>query len=349
VSFFWAKRKYNPAEVNTAGQLLKTAASEDPALEHALEVINNWRSSHSFPLNTFQTTLRDKARRVYPHALVAQRLKRVPSIKKKLIDRPSMKLTQMQDIGGCRAVVETVSDVVKLREAYLKSELRHRLHHQKDYVAEPRDSGYRSVHLIYEYASDRTTTYNGLKVEVQIRSLHQHAWATAVETAGLFLQHALKSSEGPEEWLEFFTLASSAFAKQERTPPVPNTPSEWRELKALLKKKLVDLTVESRLYAYRDALKVVDNPQLGELDYYLLSQEVSASGSRLTITGYSKEQLELATAAYLAEEKRLQSVDGGQAVLVSAGPLQSLKRAYPNFYLDTGRFIEYLRQILASN
>ena len=37
----------------------------------------------------------------------------------------------------------------------------------------------------------------------------------------------------------------------------------------------------------------------------------------------------------------------GQAVLVAADSLQSLKRAYPNYYLDTGRFVEYLDQLLA--
>jgi hypothetical protein len=348
VSSFWAKLKYPRSEVNAAGRVLVSDDGDDIALERALDVINNWRSSHSFPLNTFQKTLRDKSRRVYPHALVAQRLKRVPSIRKKLIDRPTMKLVQMQDIGGCRAVVDSVTDVTKLREAYRESDLRHPLHHEKNYIAEPKLSGYRSLHLVYEYASDKTTTYNGLKIEVQMRSLHQHAWATAVETAGTFLQEALKSSEGSGEWLRFFALASSAFARIERTPPVPGLPTDWRELKGLLQRMLIDLDVEARLKAYREALVVVDDPQLGDFDYYLLSQQIGKSGSQLLISGFRKAQLDEATTKYLAEEKRLQAVEGGQAVLVSAGSLQALKRAYPNFYLDTGRFIEYLQTALAA-
>jgi hypothetical protein len=40
--------------------------------------------------------------------------------------------------------------------------------------------------------------YNDLKIEMQLRSQYQHAWATAVETVGTFIGQALKSSIGPE-------------------------------------------------------------------------------------------------------------------------------------------------------
>ncbi len=58
-------------------------------------------------------------------------------------------------------------------------------------------------YLIYRYFSDRQTKYNTLKVELQLRSQLQHAWAAAVETVGAFVQQALKSSLGEEEWLRF--------------------------------------------------------------------------------------------------------------------------------------------------
>ena len=50
-----------------------------------------------------------------------------------------------------------------------------------DYITTPKDSGYRGVHLIYRYYSDKNETFNGLKIEVQIRTALQHAWATAVD------------------------------------------------------------------------------------------------------------------------------------------------------------------------
>jgi ppGpp synthetase/RelA/SpoT-type nucleotidyltranferase len=74
-----------------------------------------------------------------------------------------------------------------------------------DYILSPKNSGYRSVHLLYKYNSDKKapSIYNGLFIEVKIRSRLQHAWATAVETVVTFLQQALKSSQGEEEWLRF--------------------------------------------------------------------------------------------------------------------------------------------------
>jgi hypothetical protein len=68
------------------------------------------------------------------------------------------------------------------------------------------------------------STYNGLRIEMQLRSRLQHAWATAVETVGTFLRQALKSSQGEGAWLKFFALMGSALARREHTPLVPGTP-----------------------------------------------------------------------------------------------------------------------------
>ena len=50
----------------------------------AYQVLTNWRACHSYPINTFQATLRQKLRGIDAGALVAQRLKRTPSIINKL-------------------------------------------------------------------------------------------------------------------------------------------------------------------------------------------------------------------------------------------------------------------------
>ncbi|HKX17736.1 MAG TPA: (p)ppGpp synthetase, partial [bacterium] len=72
--------------------------------EAALEVINNWRSSHSYPLQALKMTLKLRAKRIDSNAIVAQRLKRLSSIATKLRRNKHMALSQMQDLGGCRAV-----------------------------------------------------------------------------------------------------------------------------------------------------------------------------------------------------------------------------------------------------
>ena len=51
-----------------------------------------------------------------------------------------------------------------------------------DYIENPKSSGYRSIHYIYKYSSN-IQDYDGLKIELQIRTRLQHSWAMAVETA----------------------------------------------------------------------------------------------------------------------------------------------------------------------
>lgn len=206
------------------------AAASYVELNEAMAVVNNWRSSNSFPLNTLQVGLRQRARQVDPDALVAQRIKRMSSIEAKLSRFKTIRLSQMQDIGGCRAVVRSVPHVRQLAELHDTSAMKHRLLRVDDYLDTPQSSGYRGIHLIYRYYSDRNETYNGLQIEIQLRSLLQHAWATAVETVGTFLKQALKSSQGHVEWLRFFALMGSALALRERTALVPETPTERSQL-----------------------------------------------------------------------------------------------------------------------
>ncbi len=52
-------------------------------------------------------------------------------------------------------------------------------------------------------------------IEVQLRTRLQHNWATAVETVGIFTGEALKSSQGNEDWQDFFRLVSTWFAHKE--------------------------------------------------------------------------------------------------------------------------------------
>jgi len=139
-----------------------------------------------------------------------------------------MKLSRMQDIAGCRAVVSNVSLAKKLyKEGYLRSDLKHIRVNEKDYISYPKSDGYRSIHLVYKYKSKKEgkKDYNGLQIEIQIRSKLQHLWATAIETVDLFTKQAIKSNEGEKEWKDFFRLVSSAFAIMEKPLLVPNTPT----------------------------------------------------------------------------------------------------------------------------
>ena len=68
----WIKPKFSRSLVNRAGNILKNGSSSEDEEAWAREVLSNWRSSHIYPLNTFNSTLRDKLEKLEPDALIAE-------------------------------------------------------------------------------------------------------------------------------------------------------------------------------------------------------------------------------------------------------------------------------------
>jgi hypothetical protein len=276
---------------------------------------------------------------------VAQRIKRLSSIENKLRAMPKLRLTQMQDIGGCRAVVKNMSQLRRLVVAYDTSRMKHELVHVDDYIDTPRSSGYRSIHRVYRYYSDRSPTYADLKIEMQLRTPLQHAWATTVEVVGMFTRQGLKNSLGDPSRLRFFALMGTIIASRERCNPVPDTPSTERALVAELRVLSSELDVRNRLRSYPTILNVIrTNPSLSGSAYFLLSLDTTRNS--LTITSFRRGQLSEASERYLELEKNNRTVSGSDAVLVSADGVNSLSRAYPNYFADTVVFAKELERAL---
>jgi len=343
----WQKPRFSQKEVDDAGIVLIDPDADVFALSDALEVVNNWRSAHYFPLNTIQNGLRLKATKVSEQCLVAQRIKRLSSIQQKLKRFPKLGLSEIQDIGGCRAITKSVSQVRQLVVLYQRSSQKHELIDEDDYITNPKRSGYRSHHLIYSYQSlnKKHVCYNDLKIEIQIRTVLQHVWATAVETVGTFTQQALKASTGEKEWLRFFALMGTAIACREKGPLVPNTPTNPVELKEELRSYCDSLGVEARLQAFRKIAKYVGPfAAASGISYQLLVLDTNKGELRLR--SYANGELEQASEAYSKIESRIRDEKGLDAVLVSVKSLKALRRAYPNYFLDTDVFLREVRQAI---
>jgi len=76
----WAVPEYSKGRVDEAARIVIDPAADIFNIFDSLEVVNNWRSSHNFPLNTFQNGLRRKGRKIDKSCIVAQRIKRFSSI-----------------------------------------------------------------------------------------------------------------------------------------------------------------------------------------------------------------------------------------------------------------------------
>ena len=339
----WATRQHSKLAIDRAGRAIVGNAS-GTELELALRVVNNWRSCHAFPLNTLQVGLRRMAKETDRNAIVAQRIKRIASIQLKLQRFPTMTLSQMQDLGGCRAIVSNTRAVLRLADSLRHSRAKHKLHTFDNYIDKPQASGYRGVHMIFKYHSDRNSTYNAQKIEIQLRSAIQHSWATAVETVGTFTSHALKSSIGPDRWLRFFALMGSTFAIQEGTHTVPGTPDDRDELLQELKEISAELDVVNRLATYGQALTRFNADSANNADYFLI--QLDPLGQRTFVQGFKSAELSVANEKYLELEKRSGGNAGTDAVLVSVDSISVLQKAFPNYFWDTTAFVKSVQEAL---
>jgi hypothetical protein len=344
--------KASKNQINKAGERLKSEKiirfEDISAYADALELAGQWRACHAYPINTFQATLRDKVRGWHGEPIVAQRLKRMPTIIDKLRRYPAMKLTTMHDIAGIRAILESVEQVQELAEQYRKSrKLEHELSREDDYIAHPRDTdGYRSIHLIYKYRNARARAYDGLRLELQLRTRLQHMWATAVETMGTLLGQALKSRQGDQDWLDFFAIVSSAFAHMEKTTRIPR-------FSALTKAATFAAVAEAEgrinaldiMGGVSSAVSTISKRQSGGQSSFYHLIILDSLNRRVEIKPYDRDSVEKATRDYTALEARAASGEKIEPVLVSAGPIDKLRRAYPSFFLDIEEFVRTVATI----
>ena len=350
-------KKINPKEfsrskTDLAGDTLSNELNTEEEKNNALRILSNWRAAHSYPMHVFKTRLKNVSEKIDKTSLSAQRLKRVPSIIKKLNrsydgNKPTMKLTQMQDIAGCRVIMPNVKLANKLyKEYYIKGDLKHKKVNEKNYILHPKKDGYRSIHLIYKYSSDKgKKEYNGLLIEVQIRSKLQHLWATAVETVDFFTRQAIKSNEGQKDWITFFKLVSSAFAQFENCPRVPETPENNEELYSLIRQKEKELQVRTKMNHWTNTIRQFEQiKDKTKSQFFLL--ELDTIQEKLTISSYSKRNEQKAISDYAKAEKRIYGKKEYDVVLVGADTTKDLKKAYPNYFLDTREFLKYLDKIL---
>ena len=341
----WPTPQFTKGETNRAGKVLADPLSTTEDLDKAHEVLGNWRACHGYPIDTFQATLRNKLAKIDKRAIVAQRLKRTPSIVSKLRRFDTMMLARMQDIGGLRAVVSNLDQVRLLRDSYNTKRCTHPIIKETDYIANPKKDGYRSLHLVFQYRSEVAVEYNGLALELQIRTQLQHAWATAVEIMSTFLNQALKSDKGDLQWLKFFEVTGAAFAHIEESAKVPGydtlTKSEtFREV--MLAES--QLKVLDKLKAFRTVVKHTTKVKSG--GYHLIV--LNYVNKNVLIWQFPLKDLKTAVNEYAAAEARAKQGEPIEAVLVSAGPIDLLRKAYPNYFLDSDDFVKQVESIIRS-
>ena len=117
-----------------------------------------------------------------PIETVKSRIKSPESIANKLIKR-NLPVTfesmtaNLHDIAGVRVICPYISDIYTVRDILLKQPDIKEIE-EKDYIASPKDSGYRSLHVVVETPVYLSNTEHHIKVEIQLRTIAMDFWAS---------------------------------------------------------------------------------------------------------------------------------------------------------------------------
>lgn len=199
------KRLSNNA-IRKAGDNLKL----QKATREDLDAISTFRSSH---IQLMKMLVKTISKKLPKPLFIARRLKRLSSIQAKLQRFEGMSLDRMQDIGGVRAVFKNNNEVrqfVKnIQDVYCSKRSVLEIVKENDYITNPKADGYRSYHIVFKY-NGKIDEVKGYHIELQLRDLLQHYWATAVEILALRSSTNIKAGYGDEHFNVSFGFAPSS-------------------------------------------------------------------------------------------------------------------------------------------
>ena len=122
---------------------------------------------------------------------------------------------------------------------------------------------------------------------------------------------------------------------------MPGTPTNKRELAKGIRKLATKLNVVD-LTAYGQAIRIVEQtPAVKGLTFLL---ELDIAESVLAVRSFTNPAL--AADAYSAVERAIEGEAKKDVVLVAVESMDSLRRAYPDYFLDTTAFIGTVRDVI---
>lgn len=318
------------SRVNRAGDAIR---ARRPTADD-LDVVEEWRAAHRAVLNTFQAILRNRTRK--DDVSVAQRHKRKKTIFDKLDRLPKMELARMDDVAGCRLIFKNTKALIAFREKFHKAKFNHRRRGDIDkynYIKSPKETGYRGIHDIYEYDVNSSVgrALTGLYVEIQYRTLVQHAWATAVELIGFVTESQPKFRKGDKRYETAMALAAEVLARA-----FENTKGPFPDL---LNREVVErfLAVDKEIGLLRtlQGLNAADKTFTEKRNAILI---FSAAGD-LEVLDYRDATDAIRELFQL--EKRYPDRD---IVLVRADTSEEVRLAFKNYFSDARDFIDLVQR-----
>lgn len=315
-------------KVNSAGEKIRASA----ATQDDYQVIDEWRAAHRGVLNTFQAILRMRTR--HKGIIVAQRHKRKSTIIDKLQRYPKMLLSRMDDVAGCRLIFKDIKELNYFRNEFHKAHFNHKRRNEidkYDYIKQPKNTGYRGIHDVYVYdvKSIQGQPLTGLLVEIQYRTLVQHAWATAVEIIGFITESQPKFQKGDKRYEMAMALASEILARafEKLKGPLP----EMKDREVV--EKFLKLDKELGLLKMLKGLNAADKEVSNKRNFIL----IFGGTSELQIKSF-KDATDALRELFELEKQ----MPGNDIVLVKADTSDEIRQAFRNYFSDARDFIDHV-------
>jgi ppGpp synthetase/RelA/SpoT-type nucleotidyltranferase len=174
------------------------------------EMLQALRLTYKDSLAIVFNTLDKLAHGIDKDCVCTYRIKRIESIISKLLRFPNMEVQRVADIAGCRCIMTNTNQAITLFEKIKKTQNKLPFTIKGDpkkhnYIDHPKEDGYRSIHLNVQLNDE-----NKKVIEIQIRSLEHHNWATLVEISDVIFNSKLKEygQDGDPELYEFHKILS---------------------------------------------------------------------------------------------------------------------------------------------
>ena len=306
--------------------------------DHA--VIDTWRESHRHVINSFQGILRNRTRST--DIVVAQRHKRKRTIVDKLQRYPKMQLGRMDDVAGCRLIFKSLEELYAFRSDIHRAKFNHKLKNEPDkydYVAHPKEDGYRGIHDVYEYdvRSVIGRSRKGLLIELQYRTVFQHAWATCVEVVGFLTENQPKFGRGDRRIQRILRLASEIISRS--VEGMMSSLPDKSDKDVVEEFQEVDRSLNF-IQMLRD-LNAANSEISSDKNLILIFREAGgvADDGVLEIKSFAS-----ATAALRALFELERNQPGRDIVLVKGDRPEYLREAFKNYFSDAQQFVTLVEE-----
>ena len=319
--------QYTKGEYNRLGDRIRQ--SPDSISTDDLTMLQTLRLSYKNLLSAVFNILVEESKKIDKRvAIPTYRVKRIESIVSKLQREPKMQLSRMSDIAGCRCILQSND------KAYaLKKRLEERLcvKHINDYISTPKSNGYKSLHLIVSLSENDSKT-----IEIQLRCLQDHNWATLVEITDLVYGTRIKELGSDGELAEFHRLLSYAYdptlsiEQKVRIVNIANAHSYFKRISEIFSKNYIE--VRNKWNASKQSKN----------NFYLISTDSSGSPEIASFKTF-----ESAEKAYF--ETYLDNPGNRNIVLthIKDASFDSISLAYSNYFLTYNALLVRCYQMMS--